>query len=177
MALKDSEAEEGGEDMVSSAEFFEILEDVMQTMLTFLMADKKSPCQMLQSLVRRKSTSADPEFLHLLKRANKKVSVTSFFTISHSSVHSLTFKNSQKKKRLKELLKESRYLRKEWLKGDGEIVLLMALIDMKIVSRILRMDDVSQEQLHWCDKKMARVRVWDGNVQRDTSPLLNFPVH
>ncbi|RWW67014.1 hypothetical protein BHE74_00025579 [Ensete ventricosum] len=47
---------------------------------------------------------------------------------------------------------------------------------MKIVSRILRMPEISQEQLRWCEKKMTKVRIWDGKVQRDSSPF-PFPVH
>ncbi|RWW13731.1 hypothetical protein GW17_00022542, partial [Ensete ventricosum] len=46
----------------------------------------------------------------------------------------------------------------------------------KIVSRILRMPEISQEQLRWCEKKMTKVRIWDGKVQRDSSPF-PFPVH
>lgn len=56
---------------------------------------------------------------------------------------------------------------------EDEMVILMALIDMKIVSRTLRMAEIRQEQLHWCEEKMIKVRVWDGTIRRDSSPL--FP--
>ncbi|KAG6496441.1 uncharacterized protein LOC121990392 [Zingiber officinale] len=156
--LQYSEAEEGGVDMVSSKEFFTILEDAIRTFLRFLSADKNNPCQMLKAIVRRKSRSMDSDHLHLLKKANKK-----------------------KKMRLKDLLKGRRCLKGKWpsLKDEDEdededeMVILMALIDMKIVSRTLRMAEIRQEQLHWCEEKMIKVRVWDGTIERDSSPL--FP--
>ncbi|RWW83188.1 hypothetical protein BHE74_00008326 [Ensete ventricosum] len=56
--------------------------------------------------------------------------------------------------------------------GDEEMDILMGLIDMKIVSRTLRMSEISQEQLQWCEEKMTKVGVWNGKVQREASPLL-----
>lgn len=54
--------------------------------------------------------------------------------------------------------------------------ILMSLIDMKVVSRVLRMPNISAEQMHWCDEKMSKVRVGNGKIERDSSPLF-FPVH
>jgi len=53
---------------------------------------------------------------------------------------------------------------------------LMGLIDLKLISRVLRMADMSEEKLHWCEEKMSKVRVLDGKLQRDSSPLF-FPAH
>lgn len=50
----------------------------------------------------------------------------------------------------------------------------MGLIDMKVVSRVLRMAEITEEQLHWCEEKMTKVRIWNGKTQRDPSPLF-FP--
>lgn len=52
--------------------------------------------------------------------------------------------------------------------------MLMALIDLKVVSRVLRMNELNDEQLHWCEDKMSKVKVSDGKLQRDSSPLF-FP--
>ncbi|WOL02843.1 hypothetical protein Cni_G11562 [Canna indica] len=142
------EAGEGGEDMVSSTEFLSILEEAIRTFMNFLKADKKNPCQMLKAGIKRNSSSVDPDFLHLLKRANRK-----------------------KKTRLKDMLKRRKCLENKWEKGEEEMEILMGLIDMKIVSRTLRMPEISQEQLHWCEEKMTKVRLWDGKVQRDSSTL------
>lgn len=52
----------------------------------------------------------------------------------------------------------------------------MALIDLKVVSRVLRTTDLSEEQMHWCEDKMTKVKVCDGKLQRDSSPLF-FPAN
>ncbi|CAL9206709.1 unnamed protein product [Musa hybrid cultivar] len=150
--FRDSKADEGKEEMISSTEFSAILEDAIRTFMNFLKADKENPCQILKAFIKRKSSSVDPNLRRLLKRANKK-----------------------KKMRLKDLLKSRRCLKKKRLKGEEEMEILMGLIDMKIVSRTLRMHEISHEQLHWCEEKMTKVRVCDGKIQRDSSPLF-FPV-
>ncbi|CAL9138910.1 unnamed protein product [Musa acuminata var. zebrina] len=150
--FRDSKADEGKEEMISSTEFSAILEDAIRTFMNFLKADKENPCQILKAFIKRKSSSVDPNLRRLLKRANKK-----------------------KKMRLKDLLNSRRCLKKKRLKGEEEMEILMGLIDMKIVSRTLRMHEISHEQLHWCEEKMTKVRVCDGKIQRDSSPLF-FPV-
>ncbi|RWW54751.1 hypothetical protein BHE74_00038644 [Ensete ventricosum] len=83
----------------------------------------------------------------------------------------------QNKTRLKDLWKRRRCLTKKRREREEEMEILMGLIDMKIVSRVLRMPEISQEQLRWCEEKMSKVKVWDGKIQRDSSPLFFFPVH
>jgi hypothetical protein len=78
--------------------------------------------------------------------------------------------------RIKDLVKQRRCLKKRRLKVDEEMEILMGLIDMKVVSRVLRMPEISEEQLHWCEERMTKVRIWDGKIQRDSAPLF-FPVH
>ncbi|WOK97737.1 hypothetical protein Cni_G06445 [Canna indica] len=147
------EVDEGKEEMISSTEFVSILEDSIRTFMSFLKADRKNPCQVLKAMIKKKRSLVDPNLLHFLKRDNKKM-----------------------KMKLKELLRPRSCLRRKRLKGEPEMEVLMGLIDMKIVSRILRMPEISQEQLHWCEEKMSKVRVCDGKIQRDSSPLF-FPVH
>ncbi|RRT42451.1 hypothetical protein B296_00030302 [Ensete ventricosum] len=80
---------------------------------------------------------------------------------------------SSMKMGLKGLLRRRRCWNKKWVQGgDEEMDILMGLIDMKIVSRTLRMSEISQEQLQWCEEKMTKVGVWNGKVQRESSPLL-----
>lgn len=79
--------------------------------------------------------------------------------------------------KLKDLRRaEGCMMRKRKLSADTEIEILMGLIDLKVVSRVLRMGDLSEEQLHWCEEKMSKVRVWQGRLQRDSSTLF-FPAH
>jgi hypothetical protein len=67
-------------------------------------------------------------------------------------------------------------LRKRKLKVNEEMEILMSLIDLKVVSRVLRMKCISEEQVHWCEGKMSKVKVMEGKLQRDSSPLF-FPGH
>ncbi|GER52348.1 hypothetical protein STAS_29791 [Striga asiatica] len=60
------------------------------------------------------------------------------------------------------------------LTEEAELEVVMALIDLKVVSRVLRMVDLSREQLRWCENKMSRIRVSAGKLHRDSSPLF-FP--
>lgn len=82
----------------------------------------------------------------------------------------------QKKTKVKDLRRSRKCLRKRKQKRDQEqeMEIVMALIDLKVVSRVLRMNGLSEEQLHWCEEKMSKVRVMDGKLQRDSSPLF-FP--
>lgn len=82
----------------------------------------------------------------------------------------------QKTSKVKDLRRSHICIRKRKLKEVEEMEIVMALIDLKVVSRVLRMNDLSEEQLHWCEDKMTKVRVGDGKLQRDSSPLF-FPAH
>jgi hypothetical protein len=83
----------------------------------------------------------------------------------------------QKRGEVKDLSHSGKGLRKRKLKMEEEIEILMALIDLKVVSRVLRMKELSEEQLHWCEKKMSKVRVVEGKLCRDYSTPLFFPSH
>ncbi|RZS07790.1 hypothetical protein BHM03_00038684 [Ensete ventricosum] len=123
-----------------------------------------------------------PTYLLRFPKSNKKVGhsctasstcavLFSFYTRTY------TISSFQNKTRLKDLWKRRRCLTKKRREREEEMEILMGLIDMKIVSRVLRMPEISQEQLRWCEEKMSKVKVWDGKIQRDSSPLFFFPVH
>ncbi|KAL4374913.1 hypothetical protein AHAS_Ahas05G0229300 [Arachis hypogaea] len=80
----------------------------------------------------------------------------------------------QKKIKVKDLRRSGKCLRRKKLKVEEEMEIVMALIDLKVVSRVLRMSELSEEQLHWCEEKMSKVKVMDGKLQRDSTPLF-FP--
>lgn len=152
--------EKGQEELwsrISSDSFLGIMEEAIRTFMKFLKADKENPCQLLMTAFfrRNKRASADPTLLLLLKKVNKK-----------------------KKSRVKDIGRSGKCsLRKRRLKEEEEeMEILMGLIDLKVVSRVLRMSEVNDEQLHWCENKMSKVRVSDGKLYRDASPLF-FPAH
>ncbi|XP_030937238.1 uncharacterized protein LOC115962527 isoform X1 [Quercus lobata] len=152
---EDDQKEDGFGSRISSDDFLLILEDGIRTFMNFLKADKEKPCQVISAFFRRnRRGSVDPTLLHLMKKVNQK-----------------------KKMKLKDLRHPRVCLmRKRKLKVNEEMEILMGLIDLKVVSRVLRMNDIVEEQTHWCEAKMSKVRVVEGKLQRDSSPLF-FPAH
>ncbi|KAL5751334.1 hypothetical protein ACOSP7_025937 [Xanthoceras sorbifolium] len=150
----DHQKDEGFASRISSASFVMIMEEGIRTFMNFLKADKKRPCQILKSFFgRNRRGSVDPTLLNLIKKVNCK-----------------------KKMKLKDLRRSRKCIRKRKLTVDEEMEILMGQIDLKVVSRVLRMSDLSEEQLHWCEEKMSKVRILEGKLQRDSSPLF-FPAH
>ncbi|RDX82467.1 hypothetical protein CR513_36744, partial [Mucuna pruriens] len=146
----DQRDDSGVHSKISSASFLIIMEDGIRTFMSFLKADKEKPCQILAAYFRRNRRHlVDPTLLRLIKK---------------------------KKMKVKDLRRSRKCLRKRKLKVEEEMEILMALIDLKVVSRVLRMGELSEEQLHWCEEKMSKVRVVDGKLQRDSTPLF-FPAH
>ncbi|KAJ8773102.1 hypothetical protein K2173_028279 [Erythroxylum novogranatense] len=151
---EDDQKDEGLSSRISSAAFLTIMEDGIKTFMTFLKADKEKTYQLLRDFFRKKRRgTVDPALLRLMKKVNKK-----------------------KKMKLKDLRRSGRCIRRRKLNVDEEMEIIMGLIDLKVVSRVLRMADLREEQLHWCEAKMSKVRVSDGKLQRDSSPLF-FPAH
>ncbi|TKY44713.1 structural constituent of ribosome [Spatholobus suberectus] len=150
----DQKDNNGFHSKISSASFLMIMEDGIRTFMSFLKAEKEKPCQILAAYFRRnRKPLVDPTLLRLIKKVNQK-----------------------KKMKVKDLRRSRKCLRKRKLTVEEEMEILMALIDLKVVSRVLRMSELSEEQLHWCEEKMSKVRVVDGKLQRDSTPLF-FPAH
>ncbi|XP_059458936.1 uncharacterized protein LOC132188484 isoform X2 [Corylus avellana] len=77
--------------------------------------------------------------------------------------------------KLKELRKRRKgWKKKSWPQTDEDIQLLLSLIDVKVLSRVLRMVRITKEQLFWCEEKMKKLDLSDGRLRRDPSPTL-FP--
>ncbi|KAK8965064.1 hypothetical protein KSP40_PGU010255 [Platanthera guangdongensis] len=134
---------------ISTVECISILEDSIETFMDFLKADNKGA----KVFFKRKQSIGDLAHLCLLKKINKK-----------------------KKAKLEEIGRRKKYWKKRKVKEEEEMEAFMAMIDLKVVSRVLRVQRITEEQLHWCEDKMSRVRVWDGKMKRDHSSLF-FPVH
>ncbi|XP_059454400.1 uncharacterized protein LOC132184691 [Corylus avellana] len=154
---RDSEDDEKEFDFgsrISSPEFLMIMEEGIRTFMHFLKADREKPCQLISAFFRRgRRGSVDPTLLQLMKKVNKK-----------------------KKMKLKDLRRVRKCLRKRKLNANEEMEILMGLIDLKVVSRVMRMSDIGEEQMHWCEEKMSKVKVLEGKLQRDSSTLF-FPAH
>ncbi|KAL4326098.1 hypothetical protein GQ457_11G031460 [Hibiscus cannabinus] len=151
--FEDDQRDEGCGSRISADSFMVIMEDGIQTFMDFLKADREKPYQIIKALFRRKRKgSVDPTLARLLKKVNAK-----------------------KKNKLKDLGRAPKCMRKRKHKVE-KMEILLALIDLKVVSRVLRMNDLSEQQLHWCEEKMNKVRVSEGGLQRDSLPLF-FPAH
>ncbi|OEL23268.1 hypothetical protein BAE44_0015711 [Dichanthelium oligosanthes] len=142
------------DDLISALQFLLILEESIRTFMTFLRADKRSHYEMFREMVKRRSSAVDQTLVITLKKANKR-----------------------KKSRLKDLTRPRRCLKRTKLREEEELSILLGLIDVKVVARVLRMPEITDQQLHWCEEKMNRVRVdLKGKMQRDPSPLF-YPAH
>ncbi|VAH56089.1 unnamed protein product [Triticum turgidum subsp. durum] len=148
------EEEDEKDDLISAVQFLHILEESIRTFMAFLRADKRSHYQMFREMVRRRTSAADQSIVITLKRTNKK------------------------KSRLKDLSRPRRCLKRIKLREQEEVAVLLGLIDLKVVARVLRMPEITEQQLHWCEEKMGRLRVdpQQGTMERDPSPLF-FPAH
>lgn len=83
----------------------------------------------------------------------------------------------QKEMRVKELFKKKKgWKSKTWPASSEEVELVFALIDIKVVARVLRMPQLSKEQLLWCEEKMSKIDLSrdSSKLRRDVSPIL-FP--
>ncbi|KAL3824788.1 hypothetical protein ACJIZ3_020817 [Penstemon smallii] len=151
---EDDKREESIGSRIPSNSFNLIMEEAIRTFMNFLKQDRKTHCQILAAFFRRnRKGSSDATLLQLLIKVNKK-----------------------KRAKINELRRSGNCLRKRKLKNEEELEILMALIDLKVVSRVLRMAYLNSEQIHWCENKMDKVRVSNCKLQRDSSPLF-FPAH
>ncbi|GJW18224.1 ribosomal protein L34Ae protein [Tanacetum coccineum] len=141
---------------ISSESFLVIMDESIKTFMNFLRADKENHFHKFTAHffpIKNPKTSVDPTHILLLKKLNHK-----------------------KKLKLKYLRRLRKCFRKMKSKQVNEMEVLMAKIELKIVSRVLRTSDLNEEQLRWCEDKMTKVKVCDMKLQRDSSPLFFSPL-
>ncbi|KAL0441251.1 UNVERIFIED_CONTAM: hypothetical protein Sradi_0064000 [Sesamum radiatum] len=81
----------------------------------------------------------------------------------------------KKAMKLKEVWKRSRsYKKKSWPSTGEDVEMLLGVVDVKVLSRVVRMMRISKEQLIWCEEKLKKLGLCDGKLQREPSPIL-FP--
>ncbi|KAL2935321.1 Canalicular multispecific organic anion transporter 1 [Bienertia sinuspersici] len=152
----EGEDNEDAKERIATESFLKLLEDGIQTFMNFLKADRESHCQIIKAALfkARPRGTIDPNIIKVVKKYNKK-----------------------KKLKLKELRQSNRVcLKRRKLPREEDMEILMGLIDLEVVSRVLRMVDLTPEQLHWCEAKMGKLQFLDGKLLRDSSPLF-FPAH
>ncbi|GMI89879.1 hypothetical protein like AT3G20260 [Hibiscus trionum] len=140
-----AKAEEESDYLVLAPDIIRIIESVILTFQLFVKIDKKK-----HSLFGNQNQMGTPL----------------------QQVQSLLEKKGMK---LKELRKKRKgWKKKSWPLTPDDVPLLFGLIDIKIISRVLRMARISKEQLFWCEEKIKKLDLCDGKLQRDPSPIL-FP--
>ena len=83
----------------------------------------------------------------------------------------------QKERRLKDILKTGNCLVKKFKKPREDRSnqdLFFSQVDMKLVSRVLKMTKITTDQLVWCHKKLSKITIADRKIHREPSFLL-FP--
>ncbi|XP_068643841.1 uncharacterized protein [Aristolochia californica] len=140
--------EEDSDVPVPVSEFCRIIESAILTFHVFLKIDKKKQSNVLHLF----GTSPVASPLQLIQSSFDKKEV-----------------------KLKDLCRKKKgWKKKSWPANADEVELLFGLIDIKIVSRVLRMVKISKEQLLWCEEKMSKINVVESKLRRDGSPIL-FP--
>nr|XP_011467524.1 PREDICTED: uncharacterized protein LOC101310719 isoform X1 [Fragaria vesca subsp. vesca]XP_011467525.1 PREDICTED: uncharacterized protein LOC101310719 isoform X1 [Fragaria vesca subsp. vesca] len=116
-------------------------------------------------------------FLLFLKMDKKKTSagLSLFGNQNHATpLQQIQTSLDKKSMKLKELRKKRKSWKKSWPQAQEDVQLLFSLVDVKVLSRVLRMGRISKEQLFWCEEKMKKLDLVDGKLWRDPSPTL-FP--
>lgn len=83
----------------------------------------------------------------------------------------------QKEKKLKDLLRMGSCLVRRFQKHQEEKsdqLIFFAQVDMKLVSRVLKMTKITTDQLVWCQKKLNKITFQDRRIHREPSFFL-FP--
>ncbi|XP_022157098.1 uncharacterized protein LOC111023905 isoform X2 [Momordica charantia] len=113
---------------------------------------------------------------HRFLKMDKKSSNSGFGNHTQDTTLLAHIRSSlDKKTKLKEVRKKSRRRKqKTWPQTYEDMQLLLGVVDIKIISRLVKMSRITKEQLVWCEEKMNKLDLSNGRLQRDPSPLL-FP--
>ncbi|XP_073303832.1 uncharacterized protein [Primulina huaijiensis] len=137
--------EDASDIMVLASDFTRIMECSILSFLQFVKMDKK------------KSSSSR----NLFGTQNQMT----------TPVEQIQISLEKKAMKLKELRKRSKGYKK---KSREDMDMVLGVVDVKVMSRVLRKTKISKEQLFWCEEKMKKLIIADGKLQRDPSPLI-FP--
>ncbi|CAN6484587.1 unnamed protein product [Victoria cruziana] len=149
---------EGGDEDASVDDLLEIMEECLRTFWDFVKRDRDEVGAILKGLIGSQTELQDPSDADLF--ANIQATV------------------QKKEKRLKDLHRTGnclvKRLGKHQQRGWMEESLFFSLVDVKLVSRVLRMSRVSSDHLDWCQRKLLNVTFKGRKVVRDPTLLL-FP--
>ncbi|XXG61361.1 hypothetical protein AAC387_Pa04g3041 [Persea americana] len=142
---------------ITSGMLVQIMEEVMRTLWEFIKADKDEADTILKGFLRTPAELHDPTDLEILRKVQADL--------------------QKKEKKLRDLLKTGNCLVKRFQKhkeNRSDLVLFFSQVDMKLVSRVLKMSRVTTDQLLWCHKKLSKITFTNRKIYREPSFLL-FP--
>lgn len=143
---------------ITTAQMVSIMEESIMTFWDFVRADKhkclvQNPMLNFLCISQEVEDPNDSTILHSIRK----------------SVHC-------KELKVRELQRRGRCLIKRLdpvARGEG-IEILMALVDIKLVSRVLKMSRISTNHLQWCQKRLGKLGIHKGKVHRARGTVL-FP--
>ncbi|WVZ64944.1 hypothetical protein U9M48_014386 [Paspalum notatum var. saurae] len=159
-SLKDRmEDQRKGNYVITSEELEDIMEDAMHILWEFIKADK---VEVTTTSVLKGFSSAHVELQD---------------PSDHDLMEHIHATLQKKDKRLKDLLRTGNCIVKKFKKPKEDRSnqnLFFSQVDMKLVSRVLRMPRITSEQLQWCKAKLDKIILVDRKIHREASFLL-FP--
>ncbi|KAL6900769.1 hypothetical protein ACP4OV_005445 [Aristida adscensionis] len=137
--------------------------------------DQMEPSIFASDLIKLLEESIMTFRLFLKKDKKKNSALMSANGHTGSSIQQVQSSIDKKEMKVKDLFKKKKgWKSKAWPGTMEEVQLLFTLIDIKVVSRVLRMAKLSKEQLLWCEEKMSKIDLSDNRLRREGSPIL-FP--
>lgn len=144
--------------LITASQLAGIMEGAVMTFWDFLKADKEKSSKTLDVLCRQPKLmdSTDLALLKAIKTCLNK-----------------------KEARLQELKRRRKCLRQKLrsnlsLSKEEANEILLGFIDIKLISRVLKMSRINKDHLRWCEEKLNKLVVSKGKLHRDYSPVF-FP--
>ncbi|CAK9186085.1 unnamed protein product [Ilex paraguariensis] len=137
-------------------EVLNAIENCVKAFWLYIKTDKRKPWWKIKSFLWTYPPVEDPSDLKLLADLTKTL--------------------QQKELRLKDLRGKKRCWVKRLTNPLGESQkkeILYAMIDMKLISMVLKMSLISTSQLKWCQEKLKNIEFKEGKVMRIGSPTLD----
>ncbi|CAK9142504.1 unnamed protein product [Ilex paraguariensis] len=135
-------------------EVLNAIENCVKAFWLYIKTDKRKPWWKIKSFLWTYPPVEDPSDLKLLADLTKTL--------------------QQKELRLKDLRGKKRCWVKRLTNPLGESQkkeILYAMIDMKLISMVLKMSLISTSQLKWCQEKLKNIEFKEGKVMRESHPL------
>ncbi|PIA62678.1 hypothetical protein AQUCO_00200591v1 [Aquilegia coerulea] len=155
---KDKEGRKRRKDAITCSMLLEIVEESMRIFWKFVRADKHDGNIILKGLSVPQVKSIDPADTELLMDVQTNL--------------------QKKEKKLKDILRSGncivRRFQKHHKEQSDDQLLLFSQVDLKLVSRVLKMSRLTTDQLVWCHTKLSKISFVQRKIHVEPSFLL-FP--